>query len=129
MTDKKKKILIIDDDKPFLEELGELLQLSGYDLVIVEDERRALDTVRQTRPSLILLDLKMPNKSGFQVADEIRHLPESSATPIIAMSAYYKDYYKGLLETCGIRRCLNKPFLPLDIITEIEEALKEGERR
>lgn len=125
---RNRKIVIIDDDKEFLDELREMLELSGYDLVAVDDARIALDVVNKTKPAVVLLDLKMPKKSGFQVANELRYFSESSGVPIIAMSAFYKDNYKLLLEICGIKKCLLKPFQPLDIIAEIEEALAEYRR-
>ena len=120
-----KKIMVVDDDKEFLEELRETLALSGYDLLAVNDATRVLDTAISEKPDVILLDLKMPQKSGFQVADELRHLSEVSHIPIIAMSAYLKDEYASLLNICGIKRCLSKPFYPLDVIAEIEEVLAE----
>ena len=120
-----KKIMIVDDDKEFLEELRETLVLSGYDLVAVNDATMALDLANSARPDVILLDLKMPQKSGFQVADELRHLSDVSHIPIIAMSAYLKDDYTSLLNICGIKKCLRKPFHPLDVIAQIEQVLLE----
>jgi len=120
-----KKIMVVDDDKEFLEELRETLTLSGYDLVVVNDATMVLGLVSSVKPDVILLDLKMPLKSGFQVADELRHFSEVSHIPIIAMSAFLKDDYAALLNICGIKRCIRKPFHPLDVITQIEEVLSE----
>lgn len=55
-----KKIMVIDDDKEFLEGLQETLELSGYDLTVVNDSTKVLDITNKTRPDIILLDLKMP---------------------------------------------------------------------
>jgi len=123
-----KKIMVIDDDKEFLEELGEMLKLSGYDLVAANDADVAIAVAKETNPVVILLDLKMPKKSGFQLASELKYFSELEKVPIIAMSAFYKDDYKPLLNMCGIKRCLTKPFRPLDVIAEIEEALAEYEK-
>lgn len=120
-----KKVMVVDDDKEFLEELRETLALSGYELVAVNDATAVLDLVNSAKPDVILLDLKMPQKSGFQVADELRHLSQSGSVPVIAMSAYLKDEYIPLLKICGIKRCLKKPFYPLDVIAQIEEVLAE----
>ncbi len=120
----KNRIMIVDDDKEFLEELEETLGLSGYDVVAVQDSTCALETMHQIKPDLILLDLKMPQKSGFQLADEVRHMSDLSQVPIIIMTAYLKDEYKSLMSLCGIHACLKKPFNPLDIIAQIESLLK-----
>ncbi|MDD4938963.1 MAG: response regulator [Candidatus Omnitrophica bacterium] len=118
-----RKVMVIDDDKEFLQELRETLSLSGYELIAVNDASNAVEMVHATKPDVILLDLKMPQKSGFQIADELRHLSEVSNIPIIAMSAYLKDDYSPLLNICGIKECLRKPFNPLDVIAKIEEVL------
>jgi CheY-like chemotaxis protein len=52
--------MVIDDDKEFLEGLQETLELSGYDLTVVNDSTKVLDITNKTRPDIILLDLKMP---------------------------------------------------------------------
>lgn len=122
-----KRIMVVDDDREFLEELKELLELSGYELVAVDDPAAAVEVANRTKPVAVLLDLKMPKKSGFQVANELKHFSELARVPIIAMSAFYKDSYRPLLDICGIKRCLAKPFQPLDIIAEIEQALAEYE--
>jgi|SRR3990167_1352246 len=121
----RNKIMVIDDDKEFLDELKELLESSGYDLAAVNDADAAIESAKGIKPALILLDLKMPKKSGFQLANELRYFSELAGVPIIAMSAFYKDDYKSLLDICGIKRCLTKPFQPLDVIAEIEDALAE----
>lgn len=123
-----RKVLIVDDDKEFLEECRETLALSGYDTVAVNNSLLALDIAFQTKPDVILLDLNMPNKNGFQLADELRHSPDFAQVPIIAVSAYFKDNFASLMNMCGISKCIRKPFRPLDIIVQIEEALQAGRK-
>ncbi|MFA5096650.1 MAG: response regulator [Candidatus Omnitrophota bacterium] len=124
-----KRVLIVDDNREFLEELRENLALSGYDLVAVHDPQEVLPAAVRSKPDVVLLDLKMPGKSGFQVADEMRRYFQLQNVPIIAMSAFFKDEYRLLMNMCGIKKCLKKPFNPLDVISEIESALSEGEKR
>jgi CheY-like chemotaxis protein len=74
---------------------------------------------------LILLDLKMPEKSGFQIATELSRLPETSRIPIIAMTGTYNDEaYGPLLRISGFRTCLNKPFDPQEVLKMIRVTLK-----
>lgn len=119
----KKKVLIVDDNEEFLEELKESLTLSGYDLMAVNDPLAVLSRAAEIKPDIVLLDLKMPGKSGFQLADEMRRYFQLQNVPIIAMSAFFKEEYRVLMKMCGIRRCLKKPFSPLDVISAIEEEL------
>jgi CheY-like chemotaxis protein len=118
------KVLAIDDDQIFLEELSDVLASSGYEVVTVNDPRKALDTALEARPSVILMDMKMPGKSGLEIAHEMRYWPALAHVPIIAMSGFLKESNLPFMETCGIKKCLKKPFNPLDIIWEIEDVLK-----
>jgi CheY-like chemotaxis protein len=126
---KNTKILIVDDDKEFLEELGESLELSGYEMTAVHDASLALEVCQKNKPDLILLDLKMPAKSGFQVADEIKHFQDTAHIPIIAMTGYFKDDYVPLMGLFGITKCLKKPFGVEEVICEIEDALSRQRLR
>lgn len=123
-----KKVMIVDDNKEFLDELKETLALSGYDLVAVDDPLEAVNKAKETRPAVIIVDLKMPKKSGFELAYELRHCSEIKDVPVIAMSGFFKDEDSHLLKLCGIIRLLKKPFYPLDVISEIEEALSDKRR-
>jgi CheY-like chemotaxis protein len=116
------KILIIDDDKEFVEELDELLTGAGYDTVAISDSRVAVERASSVRPDVILLDLRMPGKSGVQVARELERTAATAHISIIAMTGYLADEEStALSEVSGTRACLQKPFQPLDVIAEIEK--------
>ncbi|MDD5439759.1 MAG: response regulator [Candidatus Omnitrophica bacterium] len=123
---KKKKVMVIDDDKEFLSELKEILELSGYEAISAANALMATDVAVKLKPDIILMDLKMPFKNGFQVADDMKSHFTLRKTPIIAMSGFFfGNEYVQLMEMCGIRKCLKKPFNPVDVIFYIEEALAE----
>ncbi len=120
----KKRIMIVEDDKECLEELQEMLVSAGYEVKAVSDSVLAFDTANKIRPDAILLDLKMPDKSGFQVADELRNFVTLEDIPIIAMTAFFTATEHSLLmNICGIKRCLKKPLNPKDVIEQLEAAL------
>jgi len=120
-----KKLMVVDDDREFLEELRDILSLSGYEIVEVSDTDKFLETASNIKPDAIIMDIKMPGKSGFELANELRQSADLGPTPIIAMSAYFKEEYAPLMNICGIKTCLKKPFNPLDVIAQIEGALQE----
>jgi len=115
------KIMVIDDNLDFLSEIAEMLQLSDYEATVFPDGIQALREFERVKPDVVLLDLKMPHKDGFQVAQEIRR--NNKSIPIIAISAFYNEREKPLLDQLCVRRCINKPLNPLDIIAEVEKAL------
>jgi CheY-like chemotaxis protein len=121
----KKRILVVDDDKEFLEELREMLAVTGYEVTSVGDSIAAVKAARVVKPDVILLDLRMKAMSGFEVADRLKGFPETAVIPIIAMTGFYTlKEHAWLMNFCGIRRCIRKPFNPLDVIAEIENVLK-----
>lgn len=121
------KIIIIDDNKEFLEELKESLHLCGYDCLGISNSARASRLARKIRPDVILLDLKMAGHNGFQVAQDLRHDKETSDIPIIAMSGYFPiEDPSVLLDLSLMDRRIKKPFEISDLITEIESVLNEG---
>ena len=123
----KKRILVVDDDKGFLEELEEVLDHAGYDVVALNESTSVPATATSVKPDLILLDLRMPSMSGFEVAAGLKQLVEMCNIPVIAMTGFYTIEEKSfLMNFCAIKKCLKKPFNPLDIIKEIEWALSEA---
>jgi len=118
------KIMIVDDNMELLEELQEMLSQSGYEVEIVNDSNRAFAVAHAIMPDLILMDLKMSPKSGFQVADELRHSAHMKDVPIIAMTGFFTEKEHILMmKLCGIRVFILKPFKPVNLIAKIEFAL------
>lgn len=123
------KIMIVDDNKAFLEELQETLYLCGYDVRIVSDSTKALKIARKIRPNAILLDLRMNGASGFHVAEELKHNKETSGIPIIAMSGYFPIENKSvLLDFSNMDGRIEKPFGISELITQIETVLNRRKR-
>ena len=126
----QKRIMVVDDDREFLQELTETLQLSGYEVNPVVDACEAFPLAAKIKPDLIVLDLKMKGMTGFEVANKLKNFTTTSAIPIIAMSGYFTATEDDtLLSFFEINNYLRKPFNPLDIITKIEIALKEYKRK
>lgn len=87
----KKKILIADDEKMILKVIESRLKANRYDVVTAEDGEEALAKIFKVRPDLIILDLAMPKKNGYQVSSEVRKHPETAHIPIVILSAWVRD--------------------------------------
>src|SRR5277367_1158967 len=123
-TASKPLIMIVDDNVELLEELENLLKLGGYDVIAISDGTRVFDAALKNKPDLILLDLKMSPKSGFQIADEARNSLLLKDVPVIAMTGFFTEKQHFLMmKLCGIKTSILKPFRPLNLITKIEFAL------
>ena len=119
------KVMIVNDSKECLGELNEILSFSGYNMIAAHDPYSVLPIAAKEKPHVILLDLKMPGKSGFQLVYELKNSPELQKIPIIAMAEFFSDDYKPFMEMFDIKRCLKKPFKPLDVIMGIKAVLEQ----
>ncbi len=128
-TSAKPTILYVDDDRLLLKLCCDVLELHGYRTIIASDGAMAIETAREARPDLILLDVMMPGIDGLEVCRRLRADPVLHATPIILLTSL-QDLgldTKGL--KAGADRVLRKQFSSLDVVTVIEELLakKSGE--
>jgi len=124
----KVKVMLVDDDREFLEELKQTLDLNGYEVIGVSDSTLAQEKANNTKPDVIVLDLKMEDMSGFEVAEELKHSSNTMQIPIIGITGFFKeDEHIPLLNICGIKKCITKPFSPKELITAIESVLKKSE--
>jgi CheY-like chemotaxis protein len=118
------KVMIVDDNKAFLSELEEILVSCGYDVKIVTKSANAFEAARRTKPQVILLDLKMDEVNGFQVAEKLKNSPDTAGIPIIAMSGYFPvEQPSALLDMSNMESRIKKPFAILDLISQIEAVL------
>lgn len=120
-----RKVAVIDYDKKFLSDIEEILLMSGYDPILINDESLVVNTVIHNKPDVILMELRIPHKNGFELSDTINRVNETNKIPIIAMSSFFKDEISWLLGLCGIKRWIKKPFQPLDVIWAIENEIEE----
>ncbi|MFH1260070.1 MAG: response regulator [Elusimicrobiota bacterium] len=120
----KKKVMIIDDNEEFLVELKEVLMLNNLEVVAINDVASVIERAEQTKPDLILVDLKMPKKSGFHIAEELNKIPHLADIPVIVMSGFFTEIEKAnLINVYGVQKCIKKTFDPADLVVKIEEVL------
>ena len=123
----KKKILIIDDQKESATLTKIRLEETGkYEAHIETDGTRANEAVRKVKPDLILLDLMMPEVSGFKICKDLKAKERSAAIPIIILSAKTdkSDKVSGL--DTGADDYIVKPFLPDELDARIRAVLRRS---
>ncbi|MCX6353570.1 MAG: response regulator [Candidatus Aureabacteria bacterium] len=120
----KRKVMIVDDDDVFLEELQGVLSMSGYEVVPFSDGGTALKWAKKEHPDLIMLDIKMDGMDGFQLTKNLKRFQATVRIPVIAMTGHFtQDEHVALMRKCGMETCLKKPFNALDLLTRIEVIL------
>jgi two-component system, cell cycle response regulator DivK len=103
----KSRILIAEDHPDSREALRELLEAFGFEVLEAMNGEDAVRAALEERPRLILMDVMMPEKDGFQAIREIRQIPELARTPIIAVTAM--DGARELALTAGANDYVRKP--------------------
>lgn len=115
-----RKVLIVDDSKTETMFLMDLLQQSGYAVSSAAGGEQAMEQMALERPELILMDVVMPGKNGFQLTRTISRIPEYADIPIIICTSKSLDTDKvwGLRQ--GARGYITKPVNPAELITKIK---------
>ena len=116
------KILIVDDEVKIRELLKLNLELAGYVCILAQNGDEALNKIKQTRPDLILLDVMIPGKDGYEIFEMLRE----KEIPVIFLTAKDStlDKVKGL--RMGAEDYITKPFEALELLARIEVVLRRN---
>jgi CheY-like chemotaxis protein len=117
-------VLIADDEPSMRLLVHATIESDDYKVVEAVDGVEAWTMIKEQKPSLVLLDLQMPGRTGLEVLALVKGDPDLSATRVILLTskAQETDVEKGLI--AGADFYLTKPFSPLDLLTRVEEALE-----
>jgi DNA-binding response OmpR family regulator len=117
------KILIVDDEPNIVISLEFLMKKEGFEVAVAGDGEEALACVASFNPDLILLDVMMPKKSGFEVCEALRADPGRAGLKIIMLTAKGRDteMAKGL--AIGADAYVTKPFSTKELVGAVKEML------
>ena len=126
MVEPSRKVLIVDDEPNIVTALEFLLRRSGYDVRLATNGAEALEQVDSYRPDVVLLDVMMPVKSGYEVCQKLRERPELSQVKIVMLSAKGSEaeINKGL--SLGADLYITKPFSTQDLVATIDRLFQSG---
>ena len=118
-----RKILVADDEPNIVISLEYLMKREGYTVLVARDGQEALDAIARDKPDLVLLDVMMPKKSGFEVCQAVRASEELQATKILMLTAKGRDtdVAKGL--ALGADAYMTKPFSTRELVQKVAEML------
>ncbi len=117
----RQKILIVDDDNNIAELISLYLTKEMYDTRIAEDGEEALSIFREFDPNLVILDLMLPGKDGYEVCREIRRMKD---TPVIMLSAKGETFDKVLGLELGADDYMIKPFDSKELVARVKAVLR-----
>jgi len=120
------KVLVVDDDPHITELISLYLNKEGYDTREVYSGRKALEEFSFYSPSIVLLDLMLPEMDGYEVCREIRKI---SSVPIIMLTAKGETFDKVLGLELGADDYVVKPFDPKELIARVKAVLRRYEKK
>ena len=118
-----KKVLIADDEPNILISLEFLMQREGHAVSVARDGDEALAAIRRDRPDLVLLDVMMPGKSGFDVCQAVRADPDLAGVKILMLTAKGRDTDLAKGTALGADAYVTKPFSTQELAARVRELL------
>jgi DNA-binding response OmpR family regulator len=120
----QRKILVVDDTEANLKLLRALLRGAGYEVVTASGGSEGIRAAAAERPDLVLLDIMMPDLTGFEVCQRLRSAPETRETPVVFLTALHEleDHMKGM--DAGGDDVLTKPINKLELLTRVASLLR-----
>lgn len=121
------RILVVDDDREIVRLLRAYLEQAGYQVFIAYDGDTALHVLRHDRPDLVVLDLMLPNRDGWEVTRIVRGDVSLAAMPIIMLTARVEDDDKIVGLELGADDYVTKPFNPREVVARVRAVLRRAQ--
>lgn len=120
-------VLAVDDELANLDILSYIFSFHQVKLRLAVSGTMALRLIQERQPSIVLLDLRMPGMSGWDVIDQIRGNPLLKSLPVVAVTAQVMDNDKEALWKAGFNGYIAKPISPLGFVNVLKSALTTSE--
>ena len=118
------KILVVDDEEDILEFLSYNLRAEGYDVIVADNGILAIELAKQEQPSLIILDVQMPDMDGITTCEKIREIPSLKETVVTFLTARSEDYSQIAGFEAGADDYITKPIRPKVLVSRVKALLK-----
>lgn len=117
------KILAIDDNKEFLATLKDILEDKGYEVITLSDPVKAEHYIDKYAPELIIIDIFMPGRSGFNLIEDFNEKGLYERIPKIFLTCLDDDVERMTARACGVAQYLTKPFQPDELLDMVQSTL------
>jgi two-component system alkaline phosphatase synthesis response regulator PhoP len=120
------RVLVVDDDKQIVRLLKSYLEQSGFAVLTAQDGESAMRTIRAERPDLIVLDLMLPGRDGWEITRWARADTGLATIPILMLTARVEDTDKILGLELGADDYMTKPFNPREVVARVRAVLRRA---
>lgn len=116
-------ILVIDDDKDLLETIKDIMCEEGYEVRTLSDPTRAEECIDAARPDLLIIDIFMPKRSGFNILEDFKKKGIYGGIPKIFLTCLDDDIERMSARACGVTHYITKPFEPKELIRLVKKCI------
>lgn len=121
-----RQVVCIEDELEMIDLIRLILGRKGFEVIGAEGGKQGLETIREIKPDLVLLDLMMPDMDGWEVYQQIKADSEIRDTPVIVVTAKAQSIDKVLgLHIAKVDDYISKPFSPQELMESVEKVLGE----
>ena len=121
------RILVVDDDKEIVRLVRAYLEQAGFQVLIAYDGETALHVLRRDRPDLVVLDLMLPDRDGWDITRLVRADGVLASTPIVMLTARVEDSDKIIGLERGADDDITKPFNPREVVARVRSVLRRSQ--
>jgi len=123
-----KKVLIVDDEPNIVLSVEFLMRREGHEVMSAADGQAALELLGKDKPDLMILDVMMPRKNGFEVCAEVRADPQLADLPILMLTAKGREAERDKGLSLGADAYITKPFSTHELVANVNELLAQNEQ-
>lgn len=122
-------VLIAEDEPSILEALTFVLERAGWTIGAVTDGEAVMEAVRRSQPRVLVLDIMMPKRSGFEVLKQIRADSATRSLPVLVLTAKGQQQDRRIAEELGADKFVTKPYANADVVDSVRALLGEPAAR
>ena len=122
----EKRVLLIEDEPSLIEAIRFILTRAGWSVQTHSDGASAVARIREARPRVLILDVMLPGRSGFDILDELRADPEFAALPVLMLTARGQNADRERAERAGVSRFMSKPFSNAEVLDSVNALAGAG---
>lgn len=124
-----KNVLLVEDELNIAEAIKFLLSREGWQVDTHSNGTDAAEVIRDRKPDLVVLDVMLPGKSGFDILEELRGNDQTSDLPVLMLTARGQSRDREMAEKAGVSRFMTKPFSNTEVLTAVRDLLYVHEHR
>jgi DNA-binding response OmpR family regulator len=119
------RVLLIEDEPNIIEAIRFILSRDGWVVDVHSDGATAMEAIERRAPDLIILDVMLPNRSGFDILSDLRARPETETLPVLMLTARGQKKDREKAERIGASRFMTKPFSNAEVLSSVRELVGE----